>query len=666
MLKQLVALLIVATTILCTKAIRAQSSHIDPIKSIVEYALASSIDGYDEAEELSAHFESLLLHPVVFSDTTKENLDRLLILSDFQIGSVADYIRQFGIIKSAGEIQLIPGFDQELAELIAPFILLEKPASRLFSIKDIANARVQATGRAAVTLQRAKGYYDTTGNRFKGSPFQEAIATNIAVTRGTAAHFHAKKDAGEAGRLSKGFFDSFGASIQMDRPTKNISKIVVGDYRISFGQGLMLSSSYDISSVADPTLQNRKSKLTASRSMNESNFYRGAALEAVAHPYSFTIAYSAKSADGHLSNSDSCKAVKVTTGLHRNEKELQDRSNIFEQMLAARAACQVAKSKVAASYMHSSQQISGTSTSTNLAALDFESKSKGLLIFGEIVSDLRTSNTLKLGATTRISPQAFFTASYKHKSKSTPIGVKSSIGSSQSLYDDESFYAGIKVTPQYGLTAIAYAELYSYKYPKYLVSAPSDGFEAGASLSGKIGTSIECKVRFRHKQGATDIQQLQGNASLTERTKSNRGDMVAKYNINKNAQLTIGTSTGTFKTESQPLKIGYMLYTEGSLSVKKPSIKLYARFTAFDTESWDVALRSYENDLPGMYSTALLYPKGTRAYLMLRYTPSKSVNLWLKVAETVYSEETVFFGQGLDMIEGNRKTEVKMQATLEL
>ena len=53
--------------------------------------------------------------------------------------------------------------------------------------------------------------------------------------------------------------------------------------------------------------------------------------------------------------------------------------------------------------------------------------------------------------------------------------------------------------------------------------------------------------------------------------------------------------------------------------------------------------------------------KGYRYYVMLNYDITKKLSLWLRWAQTIYSNKRSV-GSGLDEISGNKKSEIKVQA----
>jgi len=83
----------------------------------------------------------------------------------------------------------------------------------------------------------------------------------------------------------------------------------------------------------------------------------------------------------------------------------------------------------------------------------------------------------------------------------------------------------------------------------------------------------------------------------------------------------------------------------------------------FDTDSWDTRIYAYEHDLLYAFSIPALHQNGMRAYLLIKYSPLKYMDLWIRLAQTYYSH-VQSIGTGLDEISGKTKTELKVQMQL--
>ena len=106
---------------------------------------------------------------------------------------------------------------------------------------------------------------------------------------------------------------------------------------------------------------------------------------------------------------------------------------------------------------------------------------------------------------------------------------------------------------------------------------------------------------------------------------------------------------------------GFLSYVD---FIYKPMLKKYSgnmRLMYFETGGYDSRLYAYENDVLYSFSIPVFYDKGYRYYLNFNYDINKKLSLWIKWAQTIYTNQTLI-GSGLDEITGNKKSEIKLQA----
>jgi len=109
--------------------------------------------------------------------------------------------------------------------------------------------------------------------------------------------------------------------------------VALGDYRLTFGQGLILNNDFMISkSWSSENLALRTQQPKRHFSTAENNFFRGAAAVAGAGNFSVTAFYSNKGIDTNLSDEGEITSFK-TDGLHRTPLEIEKKKNSREQVM---------------------------------------------------------------------------------------------------------------------------------------------------------------------------------------------------------------------------------------------------------------------------------------------------------------------------------------------
>jgi hypothetical protein len=105
---------------------------------------------------------------------------------------------------------------------------------------------------------------------------------------------------------------------------------------------------------------------------------------------------------------------------------------------------------------------------------------------------------------------------------------------------------------------------------------------------------------------------------------------------------------------------GYAISQDISVRPEQGLWSVIVRYALFDTESYDDRIYSYEHDVLYSFSVPAYYDKGTRVNIMGTFHLNKRVELWVRLARTVYANKTSV-GSDLNTISGNAKTDIKLQ-----
>ena len=128
----------------------------------------------------------------------------------------------------------------------------------------------------------------------------------------------------------------------------------------------------------------------------------------------------------------------------------------------------------------------------------------------------------------------------------------------------------------------------------------------------------------------------------------------ASVTLNSRAEWVI------YHEEKKPVSHGFLVYQEINYKLPGFPLRLDGRFCLFDADTYDARIYAYENDVLYSFSVPAFSNRGIRWYLLARYSVMRGVDVWLRFAQTYYSNlETI--GSGLDEINGNTKTELKAE-----
>ena len=100
----------------------------------------------------------------------------------------------------------------------------------------------------------------------------------------------------------------------------------------------------------------------------------------------------------------------------------------------------------------------------------------------------------------------------------------------------------------------------------------------------------------------------------------------------------------------------------------KPENKPFSitfRYALFDTDDYDSRVYAYENDVLYSFSVPSLYGRGMRVYLLGKWQIINNLTIYARFGSTIYRDRDEI-SSGLTLIEGNHKTDLKVEAIWKL
>jgi hypothetical protein len=87
------------------------------------------------------------------------------------------------------------------------------------------------------------------------------------------------------------------------------------------------------------------------------------------------------------------------------------------------------------------------------------------------------------------------------------------------------------------------------------------------------------------------------------------------------------------------------------------------RYLLFNVDDFNARIYVYENDVLYAYSIPAFQNRGSRYYLVARYTLSRNLDVYARYAQTIFDNVSII-GSGLEEINGNSRSEIKLSVRL--
>lgn len=647
------------------------------IADIIE-DLSAQAEAEQDYSELTEQLQLLSDNPLninkIARDQLKGQLQNLLFLNDFQIESLLDYRDSIETIYSIFELQAVPGFDIVDMKRLQPFVTFE-PVKEV-SIKHILRGRHQLAMRYRTMLETPAGYRDSyTGTKYLGDKNSYFLRYQYRGGRHLELGLTAEKDPGEPifdGSFKTGV-DYLSGYVNI-KDLKWLKQLVLGSFKVGFGQGLTFWNGLTFGKSSNLLgVDKRANGIKPHASAYESQYLQGLGATLGFGRVEASVFGSYRPIDAGLADTlDSGDLAFTTlpeTGYHRTPHEIANRNSLTEWVLGANAQYNFQRVRLGLTYAHT--QIDGSFSGRpaiyelnakpsvkDVLGFDFRANVLKHSLFGEVAVDLSSGAMAAVtGGLFRLSN--LVQMSVVGRSYSKRFNTRYSAGFAEgSTANENGLYLGLSLLPMIGWKLSAYMDLFKFPWLRFGVNSPSHGREFMLLSEHSLGPNLSGHIRYRLKQKEGNLSEASG--PITPVVMKTTQNLRLQLNYAPSQRLSLKTTlNGTaYSTDSARLEMGYLLtqdlgYTLGPLPL---TIKL--RFAIFDTPSWNTRIYSYESDMLYSFSVPAYYSKGSRFFVMLKYSPAKWCDIYLRFAQSYFSQLEEL-GSGADLIAGHTRSEIK-------
>lgn len=282
-------------------------------------ALADGWLSDDEAHDLKEVYEAFLHKPLLLNAATLADLKRVPFLSEYKALKLLSFrAAHQGRIQDVSMLKEIPDWDDELCTLLYPLLSISpETESRSRSLKEL-------TRGAKSRLSLLAGYNDNKAKNslFVGSGDAVTLRYRCLGSEHLSLALAVQKDHYEPWTYEgRTLPDSYHGHLAL-RNMGAIKTLVLGQYRVSWGEGLVLGQGLSFYQSAD-FLQGRKQGVSLIYGTTEQGYSQGIALESRLSPHlGLDLVTSWRRLDGAVEAGTLRVKGLVENGLHRDSRSL--------------------------------------------------------------------------------------------------------------------------------------------------------------------------------------------------------------------------------------------------------------------------------------------------------------------------------------------------------
>ena len=471
-------------------------------------------------------------------------------------------------------------------------------------------------------------------------------------------------------------FDFYSAHFFLRNLNRRVRAVALGDFSVSFGQGLILYTGFGFGKSSLTTSVARRSPtLQPYASVSEFSFMRGAGTTVrLGNHLEATVFGSRRRQTANLSKDSLSVSSLGISGLHRTDNELADRNAITQSSYGGSLQYRPLR------HLHLGLNFLGEHLSHPLLprpapynryyfrgtdlqnlSLDYRYRYRNFSFFGEVAGAMSTGGKAMLhGIQLGLDRKADLALVYRKYDRDYQALSAQPFGESSDGRNEEGVYLGLELRPSARWRINAYYDLWQNPWLRYTIDAPSGGHEYRLRLTYAVKRKLDAYLEMRgetkgYGAPATGEEKFD---RVVDRTRF-QARLHLGYHLTPALEWRSRLDLGYTDDARKGFQRGALLFQDVHFRPSGP-LSLSARLSVYATDSYDVRFYEYENGLTYNAFVVPYYGQGARSYLLIRYKALRGLTLEARLAQT-RSFDGATFGSGLDATDETRRTEVAAQ-----
>lgn len=636
-----------------------------------------------DAATIENMFEELTYlenNPMNLNTITAGQLERFPLLSSAQAASLIGFIEENRPVYSVYELRNVPMLDYNTVELILPFFYVgetirEQPETVAEMVK---NGRSEVQLRFDKTLEKRAGYGEFSDSilarypnrKYLGEDFYTALKYSFSYRDKVQFGIVGEKDAGEPFLKPdhpKGY-DHYGIHFIL-RNTGALKTFAAGDYRLTFGQGLVLNNNFMTPKAwASGNLIRRTSEPRRHFSTAESSFFRGTAAVVGMQNITVTAFYSNKRIDANLSAEGEITSLK-TDGYHRVLLDMEKKRNTREQVMGVNVNYRKNRFQLGASGVYYSFNRMYNPAPRDYNRYSFRGRENGNVSVDYSYRFLRfafggETAMSQNGAVATLNvieyrPQTPYvgavSVSYRNYSMAYQALYAQAFGES-GVQNEQGVYIGSTLYPIAKMTLTTYIDFIHYPYFRYNVDEPSNAVDLYLNASYSFSRKYQLEIRYKLKQKEKNTTYPDEKTTWVLPYVTHKLRLRSNYVTENGLDFRTTADMAMYQVRYFPREYGWMFSQNiGYRGSGKWRGDFFTGY--FNADTYNAQLYSYERNILNTFYMPSFYGKGLRIALSGRYEIFPNLFLSVKAAQTRYFDRDII-GSGTEQINKSHRTDV--------
>ena len=657
----------------------------DTTQTKVERDIERAIEEIDpeesdlDPEVLAEFLQDLASNPLNINRASADDLLQIPGVNFRTAQNIVQYRTETAPFETPEDLVSVSGIGSATLSRMRPYITV---GTRLEQSQDLylnpkywsQNGRIEVFSRYRRVLNEQEGYKRPfSEGGYAGNPVQYYQRVRYSSNH-LSAVLTQDKDPGEP-LTEPSDFDYTGWHFAL-KDNGKLKDLIVGDYSIAFGQGLLLwtGGSFGKGSEVIRSISKNERGARPYTSAQETNAFRGVAAT-YGDQFQVTGFYSSRKRTATQAGDDEYRFPQ-TTGYHRTQNEIGRKHNLTQQTAGGRVRYQISNGYIGASGYYNrfdktivpgtltSQVFDFTGREQTAFSADYRLLFGPALLFGEAVYTDNGGYGVLSGSEFNLGNSTDLVLAYRYYDKTLQAIFGAGFGEqSGTPGNEEGFYIGLRHSITKSLQVSTYMDQFRFPAARFRVSRPSSGFDWLGLIEFKPTQDLNLYGQFRYKkreQDYTTMDEMNREIRLLGEHIRTSARFQLEYQVHPLVRLRTRFDSAITDIPGGGTSRGYLIYQDIRV-FPHPDITIDARATLFDTDDFESRVYQFENDLLYVLSNTMLFDQGQRMYLVINYEAAEWLEFWFKVSSTMYENRNTI-SSGLAEIKGNRRSDIGVQA----
>jgi hypothetical protein len=432
-----------------------------------------------------------------------------------------------------------------------------------------------------------------------------------------------------------------------------------GNYRLAFGQGLVMNTNFSMGKTSDVIYVHRKGEgIKRHVSTNEGLYFSGMAGTIRKENVRVSFFYSDRKQDA--TGNDSTIYTFKTDGYHRVPNDLLKRE--MAPVIVHGGHIEWQKDRwtlgmTGVQYFFGGKTLNPRPRDYNAFYLrgrrhsntgfHYDYQSKKVHLQGEMAVD---GDGWLAGITNILIRPASFAdgvLSLRYYDKQYNALYGKGFSESGEIRNETGLYAGFRLRLSRKWELLSYFDRFIFPWLRYGVSTPSSGKDISARI--KFYLSPDCKMEWRYR-----FKEKQANSLPYEQ---HRWRYRCDYSVTQLLKIHLQADYNQYNTAKNHRQGWSGLSSFSYLPSADGKFQLDGGLMYFQTDDWSTRIAVFEKNILYAFGFPTYYGRGMRYYAVMKWKVAKCLSLYLKCGSTRYFDRQTV-GTGLEAISGREKTDI--------